>query len=278
MINRSQLKFHETFQPEVGYIAKILELASDNYSGSKFEISEKTGIPTGNQKGKVEPHIKYAAYMGLISYEYEKGLYKLTLTDLGTEVFEQDPYLHETLTKWLCHYGISRKEYGAPQWSFFVNDVNPGFIQGILPERIMSQALSVFESNVTFEEAFGVLRRSYIDGFFAELDYLFIEEDSGEYHLMESSEKDEMIYAYAYAILNSWDNILPNKSEITLIELMEELSFGKIFGLNDDSVSEVLEELSEEGIVTVNRQLFPATVIRTSTVNEVLPLLYSRLL
>lgn len=278
MINRSQLKFHETFQPEVGYIAKILELASENYTGSKFEISEKTGIPTGNQKGKVEPHIKYAAYMGLISYGYEKWLYKLTLTNLGKEVFEQDPYLHEPLTKWLCHYEISRKRHGAPQWVFFVNDANPGFIQGILPERIMDQASAVFEGNVTFEEAFGVLRRSYIDGFFSELDYLFVEDNKGAFHFRENIEKDEMIYAYAYAILNSWSDILPDKSEITLIELMDELSFGKIFGLNDDSVGEVLEELSAEGIVTVNRQLFPATVIRTSTVNEILPLLYSRLL
>ena len=139
MIHRSQIKFHETFQPEAGYLAKILELASNNYSGSKFEISEKTGIPTGKQKGKVEPHIKYAAFMGLLSYACEKGKYQISLTDLGREVYVQDPYLHETLTKWLCHYGISRKEYGAPQWSFLIHDGNLGFIQGISPERIMSQ-------------------------------------------------------------------------------------------------------------------------------------------
>ena len=36
VINRSQLKFHETFQPETGYISKILELASKSYQGSKF--------------------------------------------------------------------------------------------------------------------------------------------------------------------------------------------------------------------------------------------------
>ena len=59
---------------------------------------------------------------------------------------------------------------------------------------------------------------------------------------------------------------------------MEDLSFGKQFGLTDDSVGEVLEKLSEEGIIAINRQLYPATMIRTSTVNQVIPLLYSKLL
>ena len=278
MIHRSQIKFHETFQPEAGYLAKILELASNNYSGSKFEISEKTGIPTGKQKGKVEPHIKYAAFMGLLSYACEKGKYQISLTDLGREVYVQDPYLHETLTKWLCHYGISRKEYGAQQWSFLIYDGKQGFIQGLYPERIMSQASSIFESNVTFDEAFSVLRRSYMNGFFAELHYLTVEEDSGEYHFIESYEKDEFLYLYAYAILNNWDARFPDQSEITVLELMEDLSFGKQFGLTDDSVGEVLEKLSEEGIIAINRQLYPATMIRTSTVNQVIPLLYSKLL
>ena len=147
--------------------------------------------------------------MGLLSYACEKGKYQISLTDLGREVYVQDPYLHETLTKWLCHYGISRKEYGAPQWSFLIHDGNLGFIQGISPERIMSQASSIFESNVTFDEAFSVLRRSYMNGFFAELHYLTVEEDSGEYHFIESYEKDEFLYLYAYAILNNWDARIP---------------------------------------------------------------------
>ena len=60
MTNKFSLEFHETFKPEAPYISKILKLASENYSGTKYEISGISGIPTGEQKGKVEPHIKYA--------------------------------------------------------------------------------------------------------------------------------------------------------------------------------------------------------------------------
>ena len=40
MIKSTLLEFHETFQPETAYISQILKLASEYYSGSKFDISE----------------------------------------------------------------------------------------------------------------------------------------------------------------------------------------------------------------------------------------------
>ena len=276
MINRTQIKFHETFQPERGYISKILELASCNYVGNKFDISEKTGIPTGKLKGKVEPHIKYASFMGLINYEYIKGDYSLSMTKIGEEVFSQDLYLHESLSKWICHYGISCKNTGAPQWDFLINKANPGFIQPLSFERLMSSTSTVFDSNITFDDSFGVIKRSYSDGMFADLE--FLETEANEFRFIESNVKNELLYLYAYAILNNWDHLMHDKNEITIDELIESLSFGKQFGLSDDSINEILDELSEEEIITVNRQLFPPTIIRMSTKDDVLPLIYSRLM
>ena len=278
MYSRSQLQFHETFQPEIGYVSKILELASEDYAGDKYEISERTGIPTGKQKGKVEPHIKYAAYMGLINYTCEKGIYSLSLTPLGDEVYAQDPFLHEQLSKWLCHYGIVRREKGAPQWSFLTNEVHPGFIQSGSPERIMDLFKNQFEGNLTYEDIFGVTRRSYLDGFFEDLEYLMIDDISKNISFNEIPARDELMYVYAYAMIDSWENILPNKPEITLFELLDDLSFGKIFGLTDDTVNELLDEMSEESIISVNRQLYPTTIIKTSSPSELIAQLYSRLL
>lgn len=42
--------FYETFQPELTYIARIMELAADDYSGDKFQISNITGISTGKKR------------------------------------------------------------------------------------------------------------------------------------------------------------------------------------------------------------------------------------
>lgn len=275
MINRSQLKFHETFQPELNYISKIMELASDNYKGNKFEISDCTGIPTGKQKGKVEPNIKYASYMGLIDFSFEKGVYSLSLTPLGKEVFVQDRYLHENLTHWLCHYGITRPNSGAPQWSYLVNTVHPGFIQRVTSEFLLAQANKSFGVEISFEELFGVVKRSYIDGCFSSLDYL---KWGDNISFIEHTENQELLFVYAYAIIKNWEALLPDKNEITSINLQNIICFGKVFGFNNDDVNSVLDSLSGEGMLMLNRQLFPATIIRTVQAEDVISKLYSRLL
>ena len=74
------VNFHKTFSPQDSYLAKILELAVNGYSGTKEDISAVTGIPTGKTSGKVIPHILYAYYMGLIKYQLNKGIYSLNVT------------------------------------------------------------------------------------------------------------------------------------------------------------------------------------------------------
>lgn len=275
MISRSQLKFHETFQPELNYISKILCLAAERYKGSKFNISDCTGIPTGKQKGKVEPNIKYAYYMGLIDYFVDKGEYSLSLTPLGEEVFVQDKYLHESLTHWICHYGITRYLEGAPQWSFLVHSAHSGFMSGVSSEYLLAQANKAFGVEMAFEELFGVVKRSYLDGCFRAINYLTWD-DNVLFH--ERPENQELIFAYAYAIINSWKRLIPEKDEITINELQDKIGFGKTFGFNDNETNYVLDILSSEGVLSLNRQLFPATLICTANTNDVISLLYSRLL
>lgn len=275
MINRSLLKFHETFQPESAYLAKILDLASQSYSGTKFEISDITGIPTGKQKGKVEPHIKYASYMGLVDYNVDKGVYHLSLTELGNEVFVQDKFLHETLTQWICHYEISRKDVGAPQWAYIVHNGHSGYYQYNSSSYHLDKANALFSTDVYFEEMFGVVKRSYTDGFFSGINYLKWE-DSVEY--IEHSENPELVFVYALAILDSWKRMFPQKSEITITELLEVIEFGKIFNVNEEEVDGILDSLCNEGLLRLNRQLYPPTVIATANSDEVICNLYNRLL
>ena len=275
MINRSQIKFHETFQPEATYLAKICELAEKDYSGDKYAISELTGIPTGKQKGKVEPHIKYASYMGLIDFMMNKGVYSLSLTPMGREVISQDRYLHENITHWLCHYGISRRWAGAPQWIYAVHYGHSGQTQVNSSEYHLAKANSLFGTNVEFEEIFGVVRRSYIDGFFSDLNYLRWT-DGIEY--IDHTDRPELLFVYAYVILDSWDWLFPGKKEITILELFETIGLGKVFNLGELDIDGILDDLSSEGLLQVNRQLYPATIVRLSNSNVIIPKLFSLLL
>ncbi len=277
MIKSSALEFHETFQPELPYISKILKLASENYSGTKFEISDCTGIPTGKQKGKVEPHMRYARCMGLINYSTENGVYSLRLTPLGQEVFVQDPYLHEDLSLWLCHYGLTKRSSLAPQWEYLAHSAHPGFGEKISQERIFTLASSWCDVSLDnmLKKVFSVVKNCYTEGCFQRLDYL---EWDGNIEFHEHSERFDFVFAYAYALLDSWERIFPDKQEITDFELKNEIGFDRIFGLNEDECNYVVDSLAYEGFITVNRQLFPATIIRISNSRNVISQMYSRLL
>lgn len=272
----NSLFFHETFQPEVTYLSKILELAVENESGDKYRISEITGIPTGEKKGKVEPHIKYAKYMGLIDYTCNRGIYCLKATELGEVIWNQDKYLHETLTLWLLHYNISRNVYGAPAWKYVVKEMNCGFnekISGDHANSLLQKGLGISGTDVA--KYTGVVKNSYMTGCFANL-YFLNWDDSVSYD--EKTEQVEYLYIYAYVLLDSWNIEFPNKKEITMAEIIDSLCLGKVFGLNDEDIDSVLSTLQDKGIISINRQLYPVTIVRTSEITDVLDRLYSLLM
>ena len=62
----SNLNFHQTFPPNLEYLSRLLEITDMTDDLTKEEISEITGIPTGKSSGKVEPHVEYGIYMGLL--------------------------------------------------------------------------------------------------------------------------------------------------------------------------------------------------------------------
>lgn len=102
------LNFTQTFLADRTLIARLLAFAASSGSGTKEQISEATGIPTGASSGKVEPMIYYALAMGLIDANRAEGVWSLTLSTVGEVVYEEDPYLNETITLWLLHLMMCR--------------------------------------------------------------------------------------------------------------------------------------------------------------------------
>lgn len=125
------------------------------------------------------------------------------------------------------------------------------------------------------KKVFSVVKNCYTEGCFQRLNYL---EWDGNIEFHEHPEKFDLIFAYAYALLESWECVFPDKQEITDFELKNELGFDKIFGLNEVECNYVVDSLAYEGFITVNRQLFPATIIRISNSENVISQMYSRLL
>lgn len=266
------LNFHQTFKPERQYIASILELAGDNLSHSVKDISSLTGIPVGNSSGKVEPHILYANYMGLIDYEKKDGEYLLKRTALGETVYLEDPGLQEELTILVCHCMMQREKNGAPLWSKVFKTVLPMYKSGVKKEMLIKELNGVFEGNINTKNVapfFG----SY-DSFFDLVGVLVDDGDSISINALPYNK--EFIYGYAYVLFEYWDEQYGKQDEITSDQL-EMLCFKEVFGWDTQQEYQVLEYLSDCGIVRMNRQLMPYTILKLVEKEDLIAKLYSEL-
>lgn len=264
------VNFHKTFSPQDSYITKILELAKDNYTGSKEEISEETGIPTGKTSGKVVPHILYAQYMGLTSHILSKGKYTLELTDLGRTVLENDKYLFEDISRLICHYNMCDDKVGAYLWSFIYCGL-PIMLDETMSEEAMKKKYNDF---FMVKTDLGALRKSYSEnGFFSLLDLLDFSEGI---RINSSYYKNERLYVYVYSLFSSWDRKYPGTQEITADHIIE-MKWNKRFGFDEDEMLFAFEQMEGKQLIRLNKQLVPYTIIRNADTADVLPHLYELL-
>jgi len=272
MLTNIQINFHDTFPPELAYISKILELSSQNYSGTKYDISNLTGIPTGRVRGKVIPHIKYAKFMGLIDYKLESGKYRLMPTDIGSEVFAQDKFMLENITKELCNYWITDRLSGAPQWAYLFRVFPHAYNQEISTEFLRTKANDFFSDSIEM----GVVKSSYQTGCFESLD--LFEWDNNVLVFKAKHSRYEAAFVYGYTLLKSWETTFADHKEITVSQIIDEIGWNKPFGFDYDEALDVLDDLADIGIILVNKQLLPATVVKLTFSNDIIGKLYSRLI
>lgn len=264
------VNFHKTFPPQDSYITKLLELAKNNYTGSKEGISEETGIPTGKISGKVVPHILYVQYMGLTTHTLSKGMYRLELTDLGKTVLENDKYLFEDVSRLICHYNICDDANGAYLWSFIYSGL-PVMLDENMSEDAMEKKYNDF---FMVKADLRALKKSYSPcGFFAPLGTIDFSEGI---RINSSYYKIERLYAYAYTLFSSWDRKYPEVQEITADQIAD-MKWNKRYGFDENEMLFALEKMEEIQLVRLNKQLVPYTVIRNADAADVLPHIYELL-
>ena len=175
MSKQVNVNFHQTFKPECQYISSILDIADDSTWRSVKDISGITGIPQGISSGKVEPHISYAEYMGLVKSERREKRIKLSRTNLGEIIYMEDPGFQEMLTKTLLHAMILRQENGAGMWSDIFENIFPKYRNEIKKDLLILELNQLYDNKVTTKNIapfFG----SYNE-FFSELGILTIQDD-----------------------------------------------------------------------------------------------------
>lgn len=264
--------FHETFPPQILYLSELLELAFNNYEGSKMEISVKTGIPTGENTGKVEPHIKYLSYMGLIDYKIKDGKYKLSLTPLGKVVYKNDIYLMEELSKVIMHYNITKINKGAPQWSFIFRIYPYSINQEISFDRIKEYGKSKYGKDISS----GPLRSAYSSGDFETISPLAFHNKSVSFKIMYPSL--ECSNFYGYSLLEEIEDNYGEDKEIIIDKITNDIMWQKGFGFDYETMMEVFDVLASRGYIEINRQLNPITIIKKINSEDLLEKIYDDLI
>lgn len=269
-ITDKNLNFHETFSPDLKYISKILELAQEDYNGKIEEISKCTGIPSGAHSGKVKPSIIYAKYMGLVEYEVKNTVYKIVSTDLGKLIYKEDPYLMERVTKSILNYNITDEKIGAPQWCYLFRKYKG---RAVTDKGKFKKELEEFfnKSNVRL----ATIINSYTDTF-SDLNILDCTDKNIKFNIC--SVALENIYVYGYTLLKTWEDLYPERKEITLTEVLDEIKWGEPFGFDYERVMEALELMEEYNILKINRLLSPLTIIKLKNSDELKYDLYSMLI
>lgn len=267
------VNFALTFKPELKYISSLLKIANFDDLLSIKEVSNLTGIPSGNKSGKVVPHLYYAYYMGLINLEVEKNTFKFSLTNLGQMVLKEDVGFQEDLTLLLCHVMLCRPNDGALMWSKAFLEIFPKY------RKIISKSLLINELNVSFDNKVGVKNiapfiNCYVDSL-ANLKLLEIDSNE-DIKIIPHKYSNDFLYLYAFALLKIWDDLYPNIDEISANDL-EKFKFGNYFNWNYLDTYQVLENLADANIIRFNRQLSPFTILRLTTSSEVEAKIYSLL-
>jgi hypothetical protein len=269
----SSLNFHQTFPPTLEYLSRLLEISDMADELTKEEISEITGIPTGKSSGKVDPHISYAIYMGLISNISEtKNKYRLICTPLGSVIKSQDLGLREEISQLLCHVRLASHTTGAPLWSSIIRDILPNYSNGIKP-IMLEDELKKRSNFGTGKIRMGAFFSTYEKSFEA---FSLLLKGKENINIIQQGYKNELFYVYAYALLYEWEQVYPHNSEISSIEL-ESLRIASVFGFSQTIFYQVLERISEKELIKINGQLSPFTVIKIAKSEDILSLIYSLL-
>lgn len=263
------LNFHLTFPPSRDLLSRLITHCPEEVLLSKEEISEITGIPTGKNSGKVEPHICYAQYMGLLVDKRSQGKHSIHLSCLGNVIREEDPGLNEDLTLMVCHMMISSPYTGASLWSKIFNNILPA-ANGNLTEIVLEQKLTDIYGGVP---RLGPFYSSYSD-LFSRLRLL--EHKNGNICLVKHKYMPELIYAYAYQLFLQWEIVYPSRNELSSTEINSLESFACL-GWDNSQLYSLLEMLAEKHLILFNRQMAPYTITQLHSSDSIIPLLYSEL-
>ena len=290
------LNLPQTFLPERRLLAKLLAFtADDSGCGDKEVISAATGIPTGKSTGKVEPMIRYAQGMGLISAVKTQGQWQLSLTALGQIVRREDPFLSEPVTIWLLHLMLCRRsglnppaEGIAKAWFTLFADSHFRLGQRFTQAAYLDLLIERHGKKNYLSSVSSVVLRSYLEPSSlacspATLSPLTLEADqSGRFqdqwivrHSAPGEQRSFPVYAAGFYL--NWDELFTGEPQLALAEFADQSRFFIVLGWNETLIARWLDWMADQGMLQLDRHTGTPMLLRLRETAFVVNRIYGEL-
>lgn len=282
------LNFPQTFLPERRLLAQLLSFTAKNGCGDKVEIGMQTGIPTGDSTGKVEPMIRYAEGMGLITVTKISSNWQLSLTRVGKVILNEDPFLSEQQSLWMMHLLMCRRQTVAspaiglcdPWFALFAEG---GFRLGncFSQNDFLNFLIDRHGSKGYLKSLSSVVIRSYFEeSCFAAISALQEDVVNGEKILYRqpAPANKQFFPVYATYIYLIWDELFFNESQVSLEIFSTQSRCFLVLGWDEVMIARWLDWMSDEGIIQIDRHTGSTILLRLKKTEQIIGNIYDELI
>lgn len=265
-LNPRNLSFsgHQTFPFRYTWLKKGVDAVAEDPT---VFSSEDASVTLGVGKNMVSSIRHWCSIAELIRTDtYQRG--RLVPTPLGKAIFDNngfDPYLDDPATLWLIHWKIATNINQATSWYwafnvFRENQFTPDTFKKQLSEWTQQQKASIRSaSENTLQRDIHCFIRTYcqsrhtntvieetFDCPLVELKLITELPENNGYEFQRGEKETLPVEMFASTLVAFWDTSFPKRNELPFSELMyAPLSPGRIFRLDEDTMTVYLETLSE---------------------------------
>ncbi len=256
---------HQTFPFRYTWLKKGVDAVKKD---STVFSSENATVTLGVGKNMVASIRHWCSAARLIKTDKDQRG-KLIPTDFGTAIFDDeeglDPYLDDPATLWLIHWQIAtnRDQATAWYWAFNIlreNQFAPSRFKNELYEWALQQKESMRPiADNTLQRDIYCFIRTYcqschttavieesFDCPLVDLNLITELPENNCYEFQRGEKETLPVEMFAATLAAFWDTNFPKRNELPFSELMyAPLSPGRIFRLDEDTMTVYLESLSE---------------------------------
>ena len=279
------LNFTQSFKPETGLISRLLKFVKNtDGTGTKEEIRDHTGIPTGSSSGKVEPIIYYSCGMGLLYANKQDDVWCLRLSRLGQLIAEEDINLSEPETLWIMHLLLCRRRdlnepaRGVADAWFTLFADSEHRLGKEFDADLYTEFLNQRHGNLGYMPSLAklVLNSYSDDSCFKAINALSVKDNN--YHRIPAPIETSYFPAFSLYLFAIWDKLYETHSQIDLNNLFETSRLLNILRWSTSDITPWLDWLSDNDLLQLDRQTGGIMALRLKNTDHLVSKLYDGVL